>query len=97
MHSNGDVQALSLSPDEQTLYAGGHMTNVLLPVFAHHVEVYAMATSDGSLRAFDPDLDVRFKGVWAIDTTASSVVLGGAFSRAGPSIAEGVALFNGTP
>jgi hypothetical protein len=97
VHSDGDVQAIDLSPDEQTLYVGGHMKNVLLPVFEHHVEVYAMATADGALHRFNPDLDVRFKGVWAIDATATSVVLGGEFSRAGPSIAEGVALFTGTP
>jgi hypothetical protein len=97
VHSDGDVQAISLSPDEQTLYVGGHMKNVVLPVFTHHVEVFAMSTADGTLRAFNPDLDVRNKGVWAIDTTASSVVLGGEFSRSGPSIAEGVALFAGAP
>jgi hypothetical protein len=97
VHSDGDVQALSLSPDEQTIYVGGHMKNVKLPVAAKRAEVFALATSDGALRSFNPDLDIRFKGVWAIDTTANSVVLGGEFSRAGPSIAEGVALFPGTP
>jgi WD40 repeat protein len=97
VHGDGDVQALRLSPDENTLYVGGHMHNLITPYAAPRAQTYSMASSDGSITSWAPDLDIRFKGVWALDVTGSSVILAGQFTRIGPTVAEGLAILPGTP
>jgi trimeric autotransporter adhesin len=98
VQGTGDVQAIELSPDETTVYAGGHFfeivqgaTNVI------RFRLMAVNASDGALHSWTPRLDLAGKGVWAIDAADDALHVGGEFTRIGPVSSQGIAHFNSPP
>jgi trimeric autotransporter adhesin len=97
--SNGNVQALALSADKQTLYVAGHHVTVSLPPgsVTNRPSLYAVSPVDGSLVDFDANIDDRLNGVWALNVRPDALLVGGEFWRVGTQGIEGFARFSGTP
>lgn len=98
-NTNGDVQALDLSPDGKTVYAGGHFGTVSTggSTVATRERMMALRAVDGVLLPWRPRLDTAGTGVFAVLATTEGVDIGGDFSRVGPVSAHGFATFPGTP
>lgn len=99
--TNGDVQALDLSPDEQTVYAGGHFFVVYQGSTTIRLDdrnrMMALRATTGALLPWRPRLDLGGTGVFAVTATNNGVYIGGDFNRVGPTSTRGLAVFPGTP
>jgi hypothetical protein len=98
---DGDVQAIALSPDGQTIYAGGHFFRLFYTgtsiVMDYRNRAMAVRASDGGLLPWAPPLDFSGSGVYAIAATSDAVYLGGDFTSIGSLSTRGLALFHGQP
>ena len=98
---DGDVQAIALAPDGETIYAGGHFFRIFATgtsdVIALRNRAMALSTSNGALREWAPVLDFNGVGVFSILATADELYLGGEFMRIGSASTQGVAFFPGVP
>jgi WD40 repeat protein len=98
---SGDVQALDLSPDGQTIYAGGHFVEIYATgttnVIATRNRAMALRASDGGLLPWTPPLDFAGVGVFAVLAKSDALYLGGEFTRIGTQPRQALAFFPGTP
>jgi hypothetical protein len=76
--SNGSVDALKLSPDDNILYAGGTFTTVNGATTRNRLA--AFDTTTGTATAFDPNIDFTFLNALALTSDGSILYAGGNFT-----------------
>jgi hypothetical protein len=85
------VQALAVSPDGNTVYAGGDFTHIGLGASRNHLAALDAAT--GSATSWDPGADGT---VSALATTSNKVYVGGSFTTIGGAPRSNLAFLKGT-
>ena len=79
--ANGDAQALTIV--DGLLYAGGHFVTI------RNQPRTILAALNPATGTVDPDFTPRFvttwPGIWALDSTSSTLYVGGHFTAAGPT------------
>jgi hypothetical protein len=83
--TSGSVNALALSADGSTLYAGGSFTSASGPAAQSRVDLAAWSTATGSLTSWAPVADGAVEAI-AVDPASGAVYAGGLFGN-----------INGTP
>ena len=98
---DGDVQAISVSPDGETIYVGGHFFRIFATgtsnVIAFRNRAMAVSAATGALRPWAPPLDFGGSGVWSVLATPDELYIGGDFTAIGPASTQGLAMFTGSP
>jgi WD40 repeat protein len=92
--TSGNTQAIAVSATG--VYIGGHFSQITT-YNAKRVFTASLRPSDGAVTSWDPHLEGRNKGVWAIELTPTHLLMGGGFITVGGVKLKGFARFAGTP
>jgi len=90
--SGGDVQAIAASAAE--VYVGGHFSK--LAQNYHRNRIGSLDAGTGVPTSWNPGVD-SFWGVWALQVTGDSLLVGGDFTRVAGKLQLHFARFSGTP
>ena len=93
LHTGGDVQAIGASAT--TVYLGGHFTSIP-DVKVARTRTAAVDAATGDLTSWSPGTNGSF-GPWAMEVTASSLLMGGDFTKVAGRNQPRFARFSGTP
>jgi hypothetical protein len=92
--TSGNTQAIAASPT--SVYIGGHFSQILTDS-SRRIFVASLDPSNGRTLPWDPILEGRNKGVWALVMTPDHLLMGGGFTSIGGEKKRGFARFAGTP
>ena len=90
--SGGDVQAIAASTTE--VYVGGHFSKLAQNM--HRGRIGSLDAASGAVTSWNPGVD-SFWGVWALQVTDDSLLVGGDFTRVAGRLQPHFARFSGTP
>jgi hypothetical protein len=93
--TSGNTQAIAVSPTE--IYIGGHFSQIQTSNNAKRNLIASLHPGDGSVTSWNPVMDGRNKGVWAIEMAAGHLLVGGGFITVNGTKLKGFARFAGTP
>lgn len=92
--SGGDTQGIAATDAE--VYFGGHFGQ-LNTYKLKRSRIASVHVADGTPTDWDPNITQSHMGVWAVNLTSDSVLIGGDFKRIGNEWHRGFARFPGSP
>jgi outer membrane protein assembly factor BamB len=93
--TSGNTQAIAVSPTE--IYIGGHFSQIQTSNNAKRNLIASLHPATGQATAWNPIMDGRNKGVWAIEMSPAHLLVGGGFITVNGAKLKGFARFAGTP